>query len=286
MIPIKTMSRPTTMPQNKIPLSIIIATKNEEANIAQCLAPLSPFSEIIVVDSNSADNTAAISETSGAKVINFTWNKQYPKKRGWILKNIKTKHDWIFFLDADEIITQPLISELRAQFQTEPSAAGFFIKSQYIWQEKPLKHGLQNKKLCLINRSKIEFPTINDLNAKGMGEIEGHYQPTLKAQYKHAHLGTLKQKMLHNSYADKEEWIARHKHYAAWENFMNTNNAWPKEDNPWRNILKTIFRRTPCRPPIAFLHSYILKAGILDGRAGIDFAKSRYDYYKMIKNYK
>ena len=271
------------MPQNKIPISVIIATKNEEANIAQCLAPLSDFSEVIIVDSNSADRTTQIAETKNVRVINFTWNNQYPKKRGWILDNVETKHDWIFFLDADEILTADIIQEIQDRFQTPPNAAGFFIQSQYIWQSKILKHGLRNKKLCLFNRYKIEFPHINDLSATGMGEIEGHYQPILKQKHTHEAIGSLKRTMLHNACANIDEWTARHKRYAQWENHMNTHNAWPKENNPWRNILKTIFRKIPFRPAIAFLHSYILKAGFLDGAPGYDFAKSRSIYYKMIE---
>ncbi len=67
---------------------------------------------------------------------------------------------------------------------------------------------------------------------------------------------------------------------------MNTHNEWTKENSRYRNILKQIFRRTPARPTIAFLHSYILKRGILDGKAGLAFAKSRALYYKMINDCK
>jgi len=280
-----THSKPTEkIPQHKIPVSVIIATKNEEHRIAECLAPLKAFSEIIIVDSNSTDKTASIAKDNDVTIINFTWNKKYPKKRGWILENITTKHEWIFFLDADEIVTLAFIKEVRNLFQTPRQESGFFVTSQYIWEGKTLKYGLQNKKLMLLNRTKMDFPILNDLAATSMGEIEGHYQPIKKAQHKNAPIGALKTKILHNACTDRKKWEAKHKDYAAWEHHMNTHKVWPKDPCLWRNIIKTIFRILPCRPAIAYLHSYILKQGFRDGKEGHNFAKSRALYYKMIHN--
>jgi len=86
----------------KIPASVLIQTKNEEASIERCLAALSDFDEVIVVDSNSVDRTAELAAASGATVINFTWNGAYPQKKQWQLEHAPTRHPWILFLDADE----------------------------------------------------------------------------------------------------------------------------------------------------------------------------------------
>jgi len=270
------------MPPSKIPLSVIIATKNEEANINPCLQALQHFDEILVVDSASTDQTRHIAETLGATMILFHWNGQYPKKRQWILDNVATKHEWVLFMDADEIMTPELQQELQNLFATGPQCAGYFIKGQYIWENRKLRFGLRNKKLCLLDRSKFTFPPVNDLKAPGMGEIEGHYQPTLKAQHKNEPIGTLKHSLIHHACTNKTEWLEKHERYAAWEHYMNSHNLWPAEDSPWRNALKTAFRRSKIRPHLAFLHSYIIKAGFLDGRAGFDFARHRYLYYQMI----
>lgn len=262
--------------KNKIPISVIIVTKNEEDRLPACLNAVQDFGEIIVMDSSSTDGTKNIASQYNAKVIDFLWNGQYPKKRQWCLDNIDIKHDFVFFVDADEIVTDALIGEIRAH---NSRAAGYFIKGRYIMDGQPLKHGLQNNKLCLINRHKMEFPVIDDLDIEGMGEIEGHYQPVLKAQYRGEMLGQLHTPLIHDAL---HNWEERHKRYAMWEAGMNAKNAWPLDPSPLRQAVKEIFRALPCRGMIAFIHSYIWKMGFLDGARGLKFANMRRLYYKMI----
>jgi glycosyltransferase involved in cell wall biosynthesis len=262
-----------------IPISVIVVTKNEEARIAACLEALEPFDEIIIVDSDSQDHTREIAAQMGARVESFKWNGQYPKKRQWVLENISIKHDFVFWVDADEIVTQPLIEELSiADFR----AAGYFVRGQYIFENRPLKFGLQNNKLALMNRHKIEFPVVNDLDIPGMGEIEGHYQPVLKAEYKGEGIAQIHAPLLHDAYADERGWNARHERYAAWEREMDARKAWPEDVNGMRRLLKRSFKAMPCRGLIAFLHCYIWKRGFLDGARGFRFANSRRQYYRMI----
>lgn len=266
-----------------IPVSVIITTYNEEKNLPRCLGALQDFDEIIAIDSNSTDNTKEIARNHNARVENFTWNGAYPKKRQWCLDTIKTKHDFIFFVDGDEVVTSELIDEIKIlDFQ----AAGYFVKGQYVWQGKVLKHGLVNNKLCLIHRHKIEFPIVNDLDIEGMGEIEGHYQPTLKSLRRvnalrpnNCGIATLRAPLIHHAY---EGWEGRHERYALWEAAMIKRDAYPKDPVQWRENLKRIFRKMPFRGVIAFCHCYIWKKGFLDGRAGYDFAKSRAHYYNLV----
>ncbi len=260
-----------------ISVSVIVTTRNEAANIERCLAALSDFSEIIVVDSNSDDDTQKLAADSGAKIIPYQWDGKYPKKRQWCLDNLELKHDWVFFVDADEIITEELVKELK----TCPlKCAGYFVKGRYVIEEKALRFGLKNNKLCLIDRRKVMFPVIDDLDIPGMGEIEGHYQPVLRPEFEHEKIGALKQTLLH--YAYDENWNERHGRYATWEAAMNRKQAWPQDPLAWRQILKRIFRAIPGRGLIAFVHCYILKYGFLDGHTGLNFARSRYRYYRMI----
>jgi glycosyltransferase involved in cell wall biosynthesis len=270
-----------------IPVSIIITTYNEAQNLARCLAALKDFEDVIVVDSNSTDNTKEIALTHGAHVENFTWNGAYPKKRQYCLDNIKTKHDYIFFVDGDEEVTSEVIDEIRT---LDFKAAGYFVKGQYIWQGQILKYGLQNNKLVLFDKTKVEFPKVDDLDIEGMGEIEGHYQPTLKYLRRENPLRSdcnkiekINAPLLHFAYEDAAGWHARHVRYAKWEAVMIKRNAYPKDPVRWREVLKFIFRRMPLRGFIAFCHSYIGKRGFLDGRAGYGFAKSRAHYYKLVQ---
>jgi glycosyltransferase involved in cell wall biosynthesis len=166
---------------SKIPVSAIIVAKNEEANIGRCLEALSGFDEIVIVDSNSQDATVKIARDKGARIFPFYWNGRYPKKRQWALENIDISHDWVFFVDADEVVTQKLSKSIKRIFENgTPRYVGYFIKGCYVWKGKLLSFGMTNNKLALFDRRYIEFPLVNDLDIPGMGEIEGHYQPVLK----------------------------------------------------------------------------------------------------------
>lgn len=290
----------------KLPLSVIVITKNEERRMGACLKRLQNFDEVIVVDSNSTDQTVDIAKDYGARVANFTWNGAYPKKYQWCLEALDLKYDDVLFVDADELVEPALVEELSALMGKEaapngqstsidhsqsvrPSIrsrlpkAGYFIKARYVMNGKVLRYGLQNNKLALLNRKKMHFPVVDDLACADMGEIEGHYQPVLKSEYADESLGSLSAGMLHETLDDWEAWETRHKRYAAWEVHMDQHQAWPKDPSKTRVALKSVFKALPCRPLIAFCHSYIAKAGVLDGREGYWLACSRLRYYQMIE---
>ncbi len=269
---------------NVIPVSAVIVTKNEEQRIVRSLAALEGFGEVIIVDSSSTDRTCEIAAQAGARAENFIWNGKYPKKRQWCLDHLTLKYDWVFFIDADEVITPELRREMADLFSRgAPDCAGYFVQGAYHWRGRLLRHGLRNNKLCLIDRRKIEFPVIDDLDMPGMGEMEGHYQPVLKSAYKNERIGRLKNPLVHYACEDREGWARRHERYADWEVAMNKKRAWPRDVSAGRSLAKRIFRVLPFRPFVAFAHSYFLKGGILDGTAGFDFALSRLIYYRMIR---
>ncbi len=264
-----------------IPVTAIIITKNEEKRLPDCLRALAEFQEILVVDSASRDKTAEVALAHGARVVAFTWNGQYPKKRQWTLENAAIKTDWILFVDADEIVTPALVHEIAALFAEQPACAGYFIEGRYRAGGKLLNFGIRNRKIVLFNRHAFAFPVVDDLDIPGMGEIEGHYQPLPLLQ--DARIGGLASFMIHDALDDARAWAFRHEKYARWEAGMNRKDAWPEDPVAWRQKAKAGLRRAKFRPEIMYLVSYIAKAGFLDGKRGLEFAKSRYRYYDMIR---
>ena len=265
-----------------IPVSVIIVTKNESQNILNCLDQLHRFDDIWVVDSASRDGTADLAKTKTAQIVQYQWNGQYPKKRQWCLDNLSLKYDWVFFVDADEIIPSTLIDEIENLIASVPTEAGFFIIGRYRIHGKILKHGIPNQKIALLHRARMEFPVVNDLDIPGMGEIEGHYQPVLKVN---ALIGTLQNYMVHDALNDmraERAWIFRHEKYARWEAGMNIKKSWPKDPVPWREKVKICLRSSMLRPHIIFLIGFVVKGGILDGKEGLKINKLRYSYLKMI----
>lgn len=265
-----------------IPISVLVTTKNEEDNIARCLSALKDFAQIIVIDSHSDDRTCDISQTLGAETILYQWDGRYPKKRQWCLETLDIHHDWVFWVDADEVVTEACIAEIRALFQVSRPEAVFFVKGQYVWEGTILRHGLRNNKLALINRKKIEFPVVDDLDIDGMGEMEGHYQPVRKAGFEGDVIGQITAPLLHYAYEDDAGWNARHKRYAHWESEMTKRDIWPEDPVLWREMVKIHLRTSVLRPYVMFLYSYVVKMGIFDGVKGYRFALSRKRYCELI----
>ncbi len=264
---------------NKIPVSVLITTKNEENNIARCLNALHDFAQIVVIDSYSCDRTCEIARDKGAQIVLYRWDGGYPKKRGWCLEHLDIDHDWVFWVDADEVVTPELLEEIRGVFASPPNKCGFFVRGRYIFEGKILRYGLSNNKIALFNRHKMEFPVIDDLGIKAMGEIEGHYQPVLKCC---GSIGSLRSPLLHYAYEDEASWEERHIRYANWEAQMNKRGLWSKDPVIWREILKKRVRNSIFRPYIMFLYSYLVKFGFLDGKQGYKFAISRKNYCHLI----
>lgn len=259
----------------KIPVSVLIVVREEAKNLPRCLRALEPFDEIIVIDSNSGDGSEEIARSFGAEFVSFIWNGAYPKKRQWCLDHLSLKHERIFFVDGDEEVTPELCAEISA---LDWKCAGYFIKGRYVLGGRALKFGLKNNKLCLFDHRMIEFPMIDDLDIEGMGEIEGHYQPVLKTSYQRAHIGQLKNTLLHHALEDEQRYDCKHAGYAAWEEKMHERRAYPRDPLAYRRFIKRVFSCVP-RSIAAFLHSYILKAGVLDGREGFLLARKRFLYY-------
>lgn len=281
------MGRGTFMserPQAPIPVSVIVTTKNEARNIERCLRALSGFAEVIVVDSHSADETAALAQRMGARVVAYEWDGRYPKKRQWCLEQVETFSPWVFFVDADEEVTQALRDELARIFSGDgpKNCAGYFVRGRYVWSGRLLQFGLMNDKLALVHRERVCFPVVDDLDIPGMGEIEGHYQPVLKNPQAGFCIGRVRAPLLHFAYEDEERWAERHARYARWEAHMTRRGAWPRDPVPWRDWVKRFLRTSRLRPAIVFAYGYFFMLGFLEGRAGWSFALSRAWYAQAV----
>lgn len=120
-------------------ISAIILTKNEEKNIKDCLESLSWCDEKIVIDDESEDNTRDIAQKTGAKVFTHRLSN-FSDQRNFGLE--KAKGDWVFFVDADERISQNLWYEIM-QLVNDPieNLDGFYLKRIDILWGKELKYG-------------------------------------------------------------------------------------------------------------------------------------------------
>ncbi|HKK22880.1 MAG TPA: glycosyltransferase family 2 protein [Pseudohaliea sp.] len=263
-----------------IPVSAVVCTRNEAANIGPCLEALAPFDQVFVVDSHSTDGTADVARAAGATVVPFRWNGRYPKKKEWCLKSLPLRHDWVLYVDADEVVPPALAAEIAALMARGPRHAGYFVDARYVFLGRPLRFGARNRKLALLDRRRAGFPRCDDLGAPGAWEVEGHYQPVVAGP-----VGRLRRPMLHWDRKPLAAYFDRHNRYADWEAALRAGGglaAVAATDTPRRRRLKAVFDALPCKGLAVFLHGYVLRLGILDGSAGFHFALARAFYYWQV----
>ena len=176
----------------KLNLSVVVITLNEEKNIVRCLKSLqfSKKPEVLVVDAQSKDKTAAAAKKLGARVVVRPW-KGYSDQKNWTFS--KVKGDWILSLDADEELTPALAQEIEKTVSEAFSGVdGYFINRRAFFLGQWIKHcgWWPDAQLRLIRRGKGKFsnrPVHEGLEVKGqtrtLEEPMNHYTYSSIAQY-------------------------------------------------------------------------------------------------------
>lgn len=262
----------------QIPVSVLILAKNEAANIETTIASVAQFDDVIVVDSGSTDDTVAISEAAGARVVQFDWDGAYPKKKQWSMDNAGAVHEWVLLLDADERPTPELVTEIGELFAGGARAVGAYdIDLLYRFSGRVLRHGHRVTKRSLLSRAQARFPEVDDLDAPGIREVEGHYQPQTQRG-----IGRLNGTILHDDRDPVSTWFDRHNRYSDWEAHLNLNRAKKRKIAGFRTARGKLFDAAPFKPGAFFAYAYIVRRGFLDGRAGFDYAFALSHYYWQI----
>lgn len=265
----------------KIPASVIIMTKNEERNIKKCLRSVDQFDEVFVIDSDSDDATCDIASRMGAKVVNFSWDGKYPKKKQWCLKNLPFTHDWVLYVDADEEVGDELSEEIRQTLKSKSSHTGYFVGYDYVFLDRKLKYGHRVYKLVLFRRDKGRFLDYDDLSVVNMWEVEGHYQPQLDGS-----TNTLSHRMLHDDHDNLFHFYEKLNKYSDWEAMLRNQGTLRHSHqaiiSSKRRILQWVGDRVPFRGLAMFLYAYVFKLGFLDGRPGLYYALSLGIYHSLI----
>jgi glycosyltransferase involved in cell wall biosynthesis len=107
----------------KLPVSVVMIARNEEAHIGRALASLGFADDIVVIDALSSDRTVEIARQAGARVIQRAWTN-FSDQRNFSLR--EAKHDWVLVLDADEAVSAELVKWLTNFFQGESRASAPF----------------------------------------------------------------------------------------------------------------------------------------------------------------
>ncbi len=161
-------------PAPKLPVSVIVAARNEEKNLPRCLEALREVGEVYVIDSQSTDATPEIARSFGAKVVQFHYQGGWPKKRQWAMENLPLAYDWILLLDADEAVTPELAEEIRRAIQAR-NVNGYYISLRMHFLGRVLRHGDASFwKLSLFRRDKGRYECRLKNQDSSMADMEVH----------------------------------------------------------------------------------------------------------------
>jgi len=238
-------------------LSVIIITKNEADNIRACLQSVSWADEIVVVDSGSEDNTVAIAREFTQHVYQHDWpgfGRQKNRALGYASK------DWVLSLDADERVTPELRHEIETELNCAGAAVAFKIPRLSSFCGRFMHHSGWRPDYVtrLFQRSAAHF-----------SDDMVHEQVIVNGP-----IGKLDNNLLHFSFRNMEELLAKINHYSTAGALMMHN------ENKRASLIKAVGHAL-----WAFIRTYFIRAGFLDGREGFMLAVSTAEvtYYRYLK---
>ena len=122
------LQKPAKAMSDTVPVSVVILTLNEAANLPACLASTKGCDDVVVLDSGSTDATADIARAAGARVFVNPF-QNFARQRNHAHDTIPFRHEWVFHLDADETLSPALIAECATRAASPESARldGFFV---------------------------------------------------------------------------------------------------------------------------------------------------------------
>jgi glycosyltransferase involved in cell wall biosynthesis len=253
----------------QLPVSVIVLTRDEEANIAACLESVRWAGEVFVVDCLSTDRTVEIAKSLGARIYLHPF-EGYAKQRNWALASLPLSSEWVLLLDADERVPAALAEEIGRVMTHVPSGyAGFFLKFRFYFLGRWLKHGGL-------------YPTwVLRLFKRRAGRFEE--RPMNEHVILAGTAGYLECPFDHRDQRPLSDWIAKHNRYAdleaeeylrekSGEGYARSIPArfWGRQAERKRWLKLHIWNRLPLllRPFLFFLRNYFWKGGFLDGKPG------------------
>lgn len=226
-------------------ISAVILTKNEEKNISDCISGLLWCDEILVVDDNSTDKTVLISKKLGVKVLRHSLDDDFSAQRNFALN--EARHDWIFFVDADERVSPELKKEILDTIGSSftRNVDGFYFKRIDNFEGKWLRHG------------EIGSIRILRLARRGSGIWKRRVDEFWQVKGK---TSTFKNHLLHYAHSNLSDFLESINQRST----LNARQFYEEETK------LNIFEWT--KPFAKFFVNYFFRLGFLDGIAGFIFA--------------
>jgi glycosyltransferase involved in cell wall biosynthesis len=283
------MQNPAPAMTSRVPVSVLVPIKNEAENLPRCLCSVSWADEIFVVDSQSTDGSSEIAQRHGAKVVQFEFNGTWPKKKNWALEHLPFKNNWVFILDADEVLPAEAETEFARAIANAGEIVGYWINRRFLFLGRWLRHSYYpNWNLRLFPHSLGRYERLTGADTKS-GDNEVHEHVVVQGP-----TARLKCEIDHYAFPSVEVFIEKHNRYSNWEARVAVDELLGKSSGDLgsapverRRRLKMISQRLPFRPLLRFLYIYIWQKGFLDGREGYYFARLHavYEFLSVAKTF-
>lgn len=260
-------------------VSALILTHNEERNIVTCLTSLSDIDDIVVVDSGSSDRTCKLARAHGARILTRPFD-DFANQRNFGLANGDFKNEWVLHFDADEVATPEFLKAL-ASLEPKPGIEGYRVPSKTILNERWLRYSgmYPSYQVRIGHRDRMRFKQV------------GHGQ---REDLEPEQVGTFSEPYLHYNFSHGlTQWLRKHVGYAEAEaeQFFQDRKIplllreiFSGNGTVRRRALKRLVNRLPVgfRPLLRFIHTYLIRRGFLEGRAGFQYAIMLSCYEAMI----
>ncbi len=231
----------------KLKASVVVIAKNEEKKIGRCLESVKWADEAIVVDGFSADRTAEIAASFGAKVLQHHFTGSFADDRNVGMDN--ARNDWVLQLDADDVVTEPFRRALKEILDKGSDAVVYKFRRKSFFLGHSMDHGGWHHYIPnLVNRRFVKFG----------GRI--HEVPIYEGKE-----GTIEADIEHYPFDSIEQFVTRHNRYTdiGARYILETEGILPKG---------RVLREMILRSFKIFWKSYVRKAGYKEGFYGFLFA--------------
>jgi glycosyltransferase involved in cell wall biosynthesis len=274
---------------SKVSLTAIILTYNESIHLERCLESVSRIcSDIVIVDSFSNDTTIEIANKFQAQWFQRKW-LNYSDQLNWALNNIKISTNWVLRIDADEYLSEELISSLRQELHQVSDQVHFIrVKRLMYFMGKPLFKG----GMYPIWHLKIWRNGSAHCEQRWMDE---RMEPIVKGQ-----TSSIEGNLIDNNLNNISWWTQKHNSYATREaidildqiyNFSNiekSGSSFLGNSEERRRWLKLRYLKLPLfiRPFLFFIVRYIFQGGFLEGKRGFVWSILQCFWYRFLVDVK
>ena len=257
-------------PPRSVAVSVVVLTRDEEVNIARCLASVAWADQVVVVDSGSADDTVPIAHSLGADVVKQPW-LGFSGQREFALRLPELRHNWVYFVDADEWVSPQLAAEI-AEKLAAPAGAAFAQRFRLVFQGTWIRH-------CGWYGGSWIVRLVDRRYAKFDGSLVGERVSV------DGPVGRLANDIVDEDRKGLTAWLHKHVDYAQLQagqrgspaplqaRLRGVRSRGHADTRPLlRAVVKdVVFPSIPAKPVALFIYMYLVRLGMLDGRTGLRF---------------